>query len=95
MELKCIVLYFIVLEGQGANAPLLLAPVEGVGPSGPTGGPSGPARGPLGPAGGPFGPCCGPLDPSLRIITYLYTNIVVTGEITKISVTPSILVELT
>ena len=39
--------------------------------------------GPFGPSWGPFGHYCGPLAPSLRIKTYLYTNIV-TGEITKI-----------
>ena len=49
----------------------------------------------LGPFGPSWGPCCGPLAPSLRIKIYLYTNIVVTGEITKIAITPSILVELT
>ena len=36
---------FVLLEVRGATAPLLLAPAEGLGPSGPTRGPLGPAVG--------------------------------------------------
>ena len=36
---------YITLEVCGAKAPLLLAPAEGLGPSGPAGGPSGPVVG--------------------------------------------------
>ena len=52
---------------RGANAPLLLAPAEGLGPSGPPGGPSGPTGGPLGPAGGPSGPAVGLRPPALEL----------------------------
>ena len=52
---------------RGANAPLLLAPAEGLGPSGPTGGP-------LGPAGGPSGPAVGLRPPALEL-KLIYTLI--------------------
>ena len=49
---------------------------------------------PFGPCWGSFGSKCGSLAPSPRIKSYLYTNIAVIGEITKIAVMPSILVKL-
>ena len=70
-----------ILEVWGTNLPFLLAPDEGLGPSGP--------------AGIPFWPSSWPLAPGLRIKSYLYSNIVVMVEITKITITPSILVKLT
>ena len=79
--IKSVLLYTKVWSG---NAPLLLAPVETCR-----------GLGPFGPCWGSFGPCYGLLAPSLRIKSYLYTNIIVMREITKITIMPLILAKLT
>ena len=78
---KCPNNYSKLLECLGCYVPLLLTPVEGWGPSGPS-------WDPLGLAGGLW-----PLLLELKI--YPYTYIITMAKIAKIATMPSILIKLT